>query len=117
MMAKLPIYQSERSVGTGSEFMRPAPVENDIARGLTELGTQTLRAGVIETRINRDRRDTDDDMRLNADALDFRTVLRDRYLSARDSLPENTPAADFTRSLTTFANEEIERRMRERFPY
>jgi len=118
-MAKLPIYQSDRSVGTGSEFMRPDPVAGDTARGLTELGNSITKLGVSELRVQADqqnKREADDNLRLQSDALDLRSTLRDEALRRQEQFPENSQAENFTRDLANFAREEVERRARERFP-
>jgi hypothetical protein len=96
-MAKLPIYQSDRSVGTGSEFMRPEPVANDTARGLTELGNSITKLGLTELRTQAHKKDTDDNLRLQSDALELRGFLRDRALQMQEAVPENADPVNYTR--------------------
>ena len=73
-----------------------------------------------ELRIQADqqnKREADDNLRLQSDALDLRSTLRDEALRRQEQLPENNQAENFTRDLATFARDEVERRVSERFAH
>lgn len=119
-MAKLPVYGSDRSVGTGSEFMRPEQPSSDIAAGIVRLGNAVTSVGVVdarnadeEARRLRRQNERDDNVRLAATVLEYGSTIRDRALSDREGLSES--GAGYTTGLETFANEERERLIRERF--
>jgi hypothetical protein len=95
-MARLPGYENQRTVGTGSEFMRARPVRDQTAASLQSLGSSLASVGSqlanVDARLEeKARRDQERVDRLEAerDLISNDGEASRMLIEARDNMPES----------------------------